>query len=51
MFGDVLVAPIQVNTKSNFVKPDDFKLSVIERIRFGTTAYLWTGEADPDVRR
>ena len=31
-----------------FVKPDDFKLSVIERIRFGTKADLWTGEADPD---
>jgi len=32
-----------------FVKPDDFKLSVIERIRFGTKADLWTGEADPEV--
>ena len=32
-----------------FVKPDEFKLSVIERIRFGTKADLWTGEADPEV--
>ena len=33
----------------NFVKPDAFKLSVIKRIRFGTKAELWTGEADPEV--
>src|SRR4030095_11691349 len=33
----------------NFVKPDAYKLSVMERMRFGTTAYLFTGEADPDV--
>ena len=33
----------------NFVKPDKFKLSVIKRIRFGTKAELWTGEAEPDV--
>ena len=33
----------------NFVKPDEFKLSVIKRIRFGTKAELWTGEADPEV--
>ena len=32
-----------------FVKPDEFKLSVIERIHFGTKAELWTGEADPEV--
>jgi len=32
----------------NFVKPDAYKLSVIERMRFGTTAYLFTGEAEPD---
>jgi hypothetical protein len=32
----------------DFVKPDEFKLSVIERMRFGTTAYLFTGEAEPD---
>ena len=32
-----------------FVKPDEFKLSVIKRIRFGTKAELWTGEADPEV--
>ena len=33
----------------NFVKPDAYKLSVIKRIRFGTKAELWTGEADPEV--
>ena len=33
----------------DFVKPDEFKLSVIKRIRFGTKAELWTGEADPAV--
>ena len=33
----------------NFVKPDAYKLSVIERIRFGTTANLFTSEAEPDV--
>ena len=33
----------------NFVKPDADKLSVIRRIRFGTKAELWTGEADPEV--
>jgi len=32
----------------NFVKPDAYKLSVIQRMRFGTTAYLFTGEAEPD---
>ena len=33
----------------DFVKPDKSKLSVIKRIRFGTKAELWTGEADPEV--
>ena len=33
----------------DFVKPDEFKFSVIKRIRFGTKAELWTGEADPEV--
>jgi hypothetical protein len=33
----------------DFVKPDAFKLSVIKRIRFGTKADLWTGEADAEV--
>jgi len=32
-----------------FVKPDEFKVGVIKRIRFGTRADLWTGEADPEV--
>ena len=32
-----------------FVKPDEFKLSVMKRIRFGTKADLWTGEADAEV--
>ncbi len=32
-----------------FVKPDEFKLSVIKRIRFGAKADLWTGEADAEV--
>ena len=31
-----------------FVKPDAYKLSVMKRIRFGTTANLFTGEAEPD---
>jgi hypothetical protein len=33
----------------DFVKPDEYKLSVIKRIRFGTKAELWTGEADAEV--
>jgi len=33
----------------NFVKPDAYKLSVMERMRFGTTAYLFTAEADAEV--
>ena len=33
----------------DFVKPDEFKLSVIKRIRFGTKAELWTGEAESDA--
>ena len=33
----------------NFVKPDAYKVSVMERMRFGTTASLFTGEADADV--
>ena len=33
----------------NVVKPDAYKLSVMERMRLGTTAYLFTGEAEPDV--
>src|SRR5262249_39531705 len=33
----------------DFVKPDGFKLSEIKRIRFGTKADLWTGEADAEV--
>jgi hypothetical protein len=33
----------------DFVKPDGYQLSVIKRIRFGTKADLWTGEADPEV--
>jgi hypothetical protein len=32
-----------------FVKPDEFKLGEMKRIRFGTKADLWTGEADPEV--
>jgi len=32
-----------------FVKPDEFKLGELKRIRFGTKADLWTGEADADV--
>jgi hypothetical protein len=31
------------------VKPDEFKLSVMKRVRFGTKADLWTGEADAEV--
>ena len=33
----------------NFVKPDAYKVSVMERMRFGTTASLFTGDADADV--
>lgn len=33
----------------DFDKPDGYKLSVMRRIRFGTTANLFTGEADPEV--
>ena len=33
----------------NFVKPDAYKLSVMERMRFGTTASLFTGEAEADL--
>jgi hypothetical protein len=33
----------------DFVKPDAYQLSVIERLRFGTKANLFTGEADPEV--
>ena len=32
----------------NFVKSDAYKLSVIQRMRLGTTAHLFTGEAEPD---
>src|SRR5882724_1830084 len=32
-----------------FVKPDEFKLGEMKRIRFGTKADLWTGEADAEV--
>ncbi|HEX3620368.1 MAG TPA: hypothetical protein VHU16_08345 [Candidatus Udaeobacter sp.] len=32
----------------DFEKPDAYKLGVMERMRFGTTAYLFTGEAEPD---
>ena len=32
-----------------FVRPDGFKLGEMKRIRFGTKADLWTGEADPEV--
>lgn len=32
-----------------FVKPDGSTLSAIKRIRFGTKAELWTGEAEPEV--
>jgi hypothetical protein len=32
----------------DFVKPDAYKLSLMERMRFGTTAYLFTGEAEPE---
>ena len=31
------------------VKPDGSTLSVMKRIRFGTKADLWTGEAEPEV--
>ena len=30
----------------NFVKPDGYKLSVMDRMRFGTTAYLFLTEAE-----
>lgn len=33
----------------NFVKPDAYQLSQIGRTHFGTTATLFTGEADPEV--
>jgi hypothetical protein len=32
-----------------FVKPDANTLGAMERMRFGTTANLFTGEAEPDV--
>ena len=32
-----------------FVKPDGYELGEMKRIRFGTKADLWTGEADPEV--
>jgi hypothetical protein len=35
--------------RMEFVKPDEFKLGEMKRIRFGTKADLWTGEADPEV--
>jgi len=31
-----------------FVKPDEFKLGEMKRIRFGTKAELWTDEADAE---
>ena len=31
-----------------FVKPDEFKLGEMKRIRFGTKAELWTGEAEAE---
>ena len=31
----------------DFVKPDEVKLSVIKRIRFGTKAELWTRRGGP----
>jgi hypothetical protein len=31
-----------------FVKPDEFKLGEMKRIRFGTKADLWTGEAEAE---
>jgi hypothetical protein len=31
-----------------FVKPDEFKLGELKRIRFGTKADLWTGEAEAE---
>jgi hypothetical protein len=33
----------------DFVKPNEFQLGEIKRIRFGTKAELWTGEADAEV--
>src|SRR5215469_12258093 len=35
--------------RMDFIKPDEFKLGEMKRIRFGTKADLWTGEADADV--
>lgn len=32
----------------NFIKPDAYKLGLIEQMRFGATAHLFTGEAEPD---
>lgn len=32
-----------------FVKPDESRLGEMKRIRFGTKADLWTGEADPET--
>ena len=32
-----------------FVKPDEFKPGEMKRIRFGTKADLWTGEADAEA--
>jgi hypothetical protein len=32
----------------DFIKPDAYKLGIIEQMRFGTTAHLFTGEAEPD---
>ena len=32
-----------------FIKPDEVKLGEMKRIRFGTKADLWTGEADAEV--
>jgi hypothetical protein len=31
-----------------FIKPDAYKLGMMEQMRFGTTAHLFTGEAEPD---
>ena len=33
----------------DFAKPNEFELAEIKRIRFGTKAELWTGEADAEV--
>jgi hypothetical protein len=32
----------------NFIKPDAYKVTLIKRMRLGTTASLFTGEAEPD---